>query len=67
MEEKIDQVIEKEEELPTVLDNKEEEELPSFEAINEVEEKEEEITRTLSEDMGDDPLDVPAFMRKKGR
>ncbi|MDD2577767.1 MAG: cell division protein FtsZ [Candidatus Dojkabacteria bacterium] len=66
MEEKIDQVIEKEEELPTVLDNKEEEELPSFEAINEVEEKEEEITRTLSEDMGDDPLDVPAFMRKKG-
>jgi cell division protein FtsZ len=66
MEEKIDQVIEKEEELPTVLDNKEEEELPSFEAINEVEEKEEEITRTLPEDMGDDPLDVPAFMRKKG-
>ena len=47
--EKIDQVIEKEEELPTVLDNKEEEELPSFEAINEVEEKEEEITRTLPE------------------
>jgi len=66
MEEKIDQVIEKEEELPTVLDNKEEKELPSFEAINEVEEKEEEITRTLPEDMGDDPLDVPAFMRKKG-
>jgi len=66
MEEKIDQVIEKEEELPTVLDNKEEEELPSFEAITEVEEEEEEITRTLSEDMGDDPLDVPAFMRKKG-
>lgn len=66
MEEKIDQVIEKEEELPTVLDNKEEEELPSFEAITEVEEEEEEITRTLPEDMGDDPLDVPAFMRKKG-
>lgn len=52
----------------------EEKELPSFEEENEENENEDtpkeggDVTekRTIPEDVGDDPLDVPAFMRKKG-
>ena len=66
MEEKIDDVIEKDDEtLSTIPPKEEEEELPSLESEEE-EVKQEKETRSLPEDLGDDPLDVPAFMRKKG-
>jgi cell division protein FtsZ len=65
MEEKIDDVIEKEEEEPS-FEQEKEEELASFDAEDEKDEEEEEkVSRTIPEDIGEDPLDVPAFMRKK--
>ena len=65
MEEKIDKVIEKEEE--DFSTEEEPDELPSFEADDEEEPetKEERKPRITPEDIGEDPLDVPAFMRKK--
>ncbi|MFA5633712.1 MAG: cell division protein FtsZ [Candidatus Dojkabacteria bacterium] len=66
LEEKVDEVIEREEkDIVPVVEEEKEEELPSFEEQEEKELEEELPSRALPEDMGDDPLDVPAFMRKK--
>ena len=66
LEEKVDEVIEREEkDIAPVVEEEKEEELPSFEEKEEKELEEELPSRALPEDMGDDPLDVPAFMRKK--
>lgn len=68
MDETIDDVIEKDDEELSVSPEKdkvEEKDLPSFESEEEEEETVEKPSRKVPEDVGDDPLDVPAFMRKK--
>ncbi len=61
---KMDKVIEEEEKLIPETDNSE---LPSFEEDENVEPETVNITpsKQQSDVLGDDPLDVPAFMRKK--
>ena len=64
MDEKIDDVIEKEDDTLSTVKEQTEDELASFEEEDEEEPQQEKISTALPEDL--DEYEVPAFMRKKG-
>ena len=64
MDEKIDDVIEKEDDTLSTAKEQTEDELASFEEEDEEEPQQEKISTALPEDL--DEYEVPAFMRKKG-